>query len=297
MRKSKGIYWLASYPKSGNTWFRIFLANLLNQSDETVDLNAINIGTIASAREWIEYALGFESAHLSHNELDALRPLIYEWYGDTEKVSYHKIHDAYTYLENQQPIIPAANCLGVIYFIRNPLDVAISFANHLSCSIDIAIDQMGNENYAFCSGRFRQFNQLQQKLLSWSGHVNSWMKANEINILVLRYEDMKLNSKETFTRAVQFLQLTATADEIERALSHSHIEKLQQFEKQAYFSEKPLKTQYFFRKGVVGDWRETLTQIQIKRIIHDHGETMRNFGYLDQNGDPILEQGYYFSSS
>lgn len=58
MKENKnGIYWLASYPKSGNTWFRIFLVNLLNKSNEPIDINTIHIGQIASAREWIDSAL------------------------------------------------------------------------------------------------------------------------------------------------------------------------------------------------------------------------------------------------
>jgi aryl sulfotransferase len=289
MNKSKGIFWLASYPKSGNTWFRVFLANLLNMTEKPVDINCLHTGMIASAREWMENALGFESAHLSHDELDALRPYVYEWYSrEIEEVGYHKIHDAYTYLENQRPMIPAEGCLGTLYFIRNPLDISISFANHLNCCIDEAIESMGNPKFAFCKGKSRQHIQLRQWLLSWSMHVKSWVEAKDINVLVLRYEDMKLNSQETFSRAVQFLQLDKTPEAIEQALENAKIEKLQQWEEELGFSEKPIKTKRFFRKGIVGDWQTTLTQSQVQRIVHDHADMMRAFGYLDEEGNPVV---------
>src|SRR3990167_2747274 len=174
----KGIYWLASYPKSGNTWFRIVLANLLNKTDDPVDLNNINVGVIASSRSWMDETLGYDTSDLTQDEVDALRPQIYHWYSEQiETPVYHKIHDAYTLLDNSNPLIPAKGCLGVLYFIRNPLDVAISFANHFSCSIDDAIQIMSNKQFALCKNKYHQINQLRQWLLSWSEHVNSWVSA------------------------------------------------------------------------------------------------------------------------
>ena len=116
---TSGIYWLASYPKSGNTWFRIVLANLLKQGP--IDINQFSTGKIASSRPWIEEALGFDSAYLTHDELDQLRPGIYTWLGETlSEPAYHKIHDAYTFV-NDTPLLPKAGCLGALYFIRNSL--------------------------------------------------------------------------------------------------------------------------------------------------------------------------------
>ena len=291
MPAKQGIFWLASYPKSGNTWFRIVLANLMNTSTEPVDLNQLHTGAIASARGWIDEALGFDSANLSHDELDQLRPAAYQWHSEqSTSVGYHKIHDAYTRVDSGMPLIPAEGCLGALYFIRNPLDVVISFANHSSCSIDQAIENMGNKKFAFCKGKHRQHNQLRQWLLSWSLHAQSWATAQDINVLMLRYEDMKQNPLATFTKAIEFLQLDSSQDDIKRALSNASIEKLQQQEAQSGFNEKPAKVGRFFRKGIVGDWQNTLTPAQINQIINDHGEMMQQHGYLDAHQNPIIIQ-------
>lgn len=280
MPHKKGIYWLASYPKSGNTWFRVFLAHLLDPSGKQLGLDEIVTGAIASARGWVDQALGFNSADLDPDELDQLRPAIYEWHAEqSNSVEYHKIHDAYTMLPCGTPMIPAAGCRGALYFIRNPLDVAISYANHASCTIDQSIRFMGNADAVFCKNRKRQDNQLRQQLLSWSGHVQSWTNTKNIPNLVLRYEDMKLNPLPTFTKAVQFLQIKTSPSRIQKALDDANIERLQQLEQTCGFSEKPAKTQHFFRKGIVGDWKNTLNHQQIDQIIQDHGEVMRNYGY------------------
>ena len=289
MHADKGIYWLASYPKSGNTWFRIFLANLMNNADEAIDINQVSTGAIASARGWIDEVLGFDSSDLTMDEIDRIRPTIYSWHAENSKhIGYHKIHDAYTYVtdtasQSVQPLIPLKGCLGVIYFIRNPLDVAISFASHSNCSIDKAIVHMSDENYAFCNSSSRQYNQLRQWLLSWSSHVQSWTTVKDLNLLVLRYEDMLLDSEVTFTKAVNFLNLNYTAAQIKRALQQSNIKTLQQMESENGFREKPAKMTSFFRKGVVGDWKTTLTNVQIERVIADHRQVMGDFGYLEKS--------------
>ncbi len=278
----KGFFWLASYPKSGNTWFRIFFANLLNSSNQPINLNHLNTGVIASSRSWIDESLGFSSADLSHDEIDALRPYVYTWLSETcNSIEYHKIHDAYTYLNNGTPLIPTAGCLGVIYFVRNPLDIAISFANHLNCSIDETIQIMGNSQFAFCKNPYKQYNQLRQWLLSWSLHVQSWMNAKYIRRLVIRYEDMISNPQATFTQAVEFLHINASPEQIASALDHAKIEKLQKLESEMGFLEKPANSSCFFRKGIAGDWKNILTSVQIKQIIQDHKENMQLFDYYN----------------
>lgn len=284
-----GIYWLASYPKSGNTWMRAFIAGLTGEK-EVVDINELQTGEIASSYGWVEEALGFEISELSQDEIDRLRPHAYRWIaGQMRKTDYHKIHDAYTYLPEGEPLIPPEATRGALYVVRNPLDVAISFAHHSHCSIDQSILNMGDPTFAFCGGKKRLHNQLRQQMLSWSNHVKSWLDAPGLNRLMVRYEDMKGNPLETFSRAARFLGLPDDEPSIARALESCKMEKLQKQEAEKGFKEKMQLATSFFRKGIVGDWVGTLTAEQVGRIVEDHGEVMTALGYLDAAGRPVEE--------
>lgn len=285
---SGGIYWLASYPKSGNTWFRAFLMNLQSQDDQPVDINQLDTGEIASSRAWIDEVLGFDTADLTEQEIEALRPRVYQWSAKNQSVlNYHKIHDAYRLSDGETPLTPPGVVLGALYFVRNPLDVAISLANHNNSTVDEAIDCMADPYYSLASTKKRFGHQVRQRLSTWSSHVRSWADAQELAVKVVRYEDMKLRSLATFTDAARFLQLPDNADKITQALRNCDIKLLQQQEQEHGFCEKPPKVASFFRKGIVGDWQATLTSAQTERIVQDHFEVMRRFGYLDGLGNPI----------
>lgn len=291
MFDSKGIFWLSSYPKSGNTWFRIVLSRILNKS---ADLNYINhidriLGSpMLVSRTWMNQLLAIDSMLLEAQELEQLRPMAHAMYGQQIKhTAYIKTHDAYTYLPDGAPLFPAQGCLGAIYFIRNPLDVAISLSHHAKCSLDASIYMMGNQEFTVPFDTQKD-KQLPQKLLTWSMHVESWTAATSIKILALRYEDMFFKPLETFGKAMDFLNVQVSDTELQKAIDDASFNKLQHFEKQFGFKEKPPIAGQFFRKGIVGDWQETLTEEQIQKVITDHAELMRAHGYLDSQNKPVI---------
>lgn len=285
-----GIYWLASYPKSGNTWFRTFLSNLQADGDEPADINDLGgDGGIASARGWLDEVLGFDTAELSQDEVERLRPEVYRWSLRNEAVGYHKIHDAYTLTDDGEPLIGTEATLGALYILRNPLDVAPSAANHWNCSIDQAIDKMSNPDMAMCRGKKALRSQVRQRLLSWSQHVLSWVEAPGLNVETLRYEDMQTDPQAAFSRAARFLQMPDDSERVAKAVRFSDFSELARQEAERGFRERPqhMGVGRFFRSGISGDWRQKLTEAQVQRIIADHGEVMRRFGYLNANDEPL----------
>jgi hypothetical protein len=282
----QGIVWLASYPKSGNTWFRIFLSNLLSCRDEPVTLRGIG-WSIASARDVFDDLAGIDSSDLSHEEIDWYRRRVYEQIATeaNEFPIFMKTHDAYTYLDDGEPMLSRKATAAAIYFVRNPLDVAVSLAYHSGHeNFDRAIAEMSSREWGhFCHAKERLTNQLRQLMFGWSGHVESWLAADAA-VHVMRYEDMKAHPHETFAGAVRFAGLQHTDEEVEVALQKARFENLQKMEQEDGFREKAPNCKAFFRKGSVGSWREKLKEQQVDRIIADHGELMRRFGYLDVDG-------------
>jgi hypothetical protein len=280
LNEQRKIVWLASYPKSGNTWFRIFLTNLLNHTNEPADINNLYPSTIASSRLLFDEATGLESSDLTPDEVELLRPQVYRYIaGISNEVLYHKIHDAWISLPDGNPLVPEEVTKAVLYFIRNPLDVAISFAHHSSTSVDKAIEMMNNSQYAFCSRETKLHNQTRQKLLSWSEHVASWVDQSGLPVLVMRYEDMISDTYTVFKDAMKFTGIVATDEKVRKSIEFSSFEKIQKQEQEKGFREKAAKSESFFRKGISGDWRYVLTKEQIDKIVSRHQKMMERFGY------------------
>ena len=90
-----GIIWLASYPKSGNTWFRVFLTNLRGEEGGPADINKLRSTPIASARGIFDDEAGVEASDLTPDEIDRLRPEIYmHLHKQAEETLFMKVHDA-----------------------------------------------------------------------------------------------------------------------------------------------------------------------------------------------------------
>jgi hypothetical protein len=282
-----GIYWLAAYPKSGSTWFRIFLRNLQVNGEAPVDINELQSAGIACARNWLDDVLGFDTADMTPEEIDSLRPMVYRWSRHNDAISYHKIHDAYGYGADGEPLVSREGTLGAVYLIRNPLDVAPSIANYANVSIDRAIGILGDPNMALSEGEDGLRPQVRQHLDTWSRHALSWVDAPGLNLLVVRYEDLLQEPHATFTQAARFLRLPDEPSRIDKAIRFSEFRELAKQEAEKGFRECPMSTRQFFHRGRSGGWRELLTTEQVDRIVSEQGEVMRRFGYLDRWGHPL----------
>lgn len=283
-----GIIWLASYPKSGNTWLRIFLYNYIENTQSPAKLDEFQFAPIATSRTIFDDYTGVDSMDLTADEIDCYRPRAYREYAksSTETI-YSKVHDAYTYHTNGSPIFPPDATNGVIYIVRNPLDVAVSYASHNHSELDSTIKLMGDACTTLAAIPHLSY-QLHHVLLSWSEHIRSWLEAPGIRRLVVRYEDMISHPLETFGEIVRFIPFEEDADRLRRAVEFSNFSELQKQEKEVGFKERSsVSPDLFFRKGKVGGWRTEMTEGQVEQIVQAHAEVMRQFGYLTPDGQIV----------
>lgn len=278
---NKSIVWLASYPKSGNTWFRVFLSNLLSENEEPVNINQLNYTPIASSRAIFDDAAGVYSSDLSIEEIENLRPWVYRNLSE-QIISLHfqKVHDAWKRTPQGEPLFPPDVTKAVIYFIRNPLDIAVSYSFHSSSSIDKAVADINNVNNAFCQNPQRLHNQLKQDLSDWSGHVKSWVDDSDLPILVLRYEDMLKDTYREFKKAIDFLNIQTDEVRIYKSIKNADFHKLKNMEEVEGFAEKPLKMKSFFREGKAGTYLTHLDKRLVDEVISKHESMMKRFGYI-----------------
>jgi hypothetical protein len=229
---------------------------------------------------------GIEASDLTHAQIDLLRPRVYEQIAaGFDRHRFLKTHDAWTYNVAGEPILSTA--AAAIYLVRNPLDVAVSFAHHQGTDIDCVIESMQDPACILRGRPTMPSATLPTQVLSWEGHVRSWLDEASIRVHLVRYEDMQARPLETFTEIVRFSGLEYDQHDIEAALDASAFGRLQELERKTGFREKLVDSISFFRKGLAGSWRETLTQSQVQSLIRAHGTVMRRLGYLDAADNPL----------
>lgn len=277
-RKGK-IVWLTSYPKSGNTWLRCFLEALIYG---TLNINQLKVANIFCSRALFDNIFDVDSRLLKEYEIKNQMPAMMRYHAQTaQKLLFFKIHDAFSYNQIGEPIVPADVSHKVIYLIRNPLDIVASYANHSSRTNDSIIRKM-NQSDAYLSRQANGLNNLghlPQCLLSWCEHVESWHQQKHLEVVTIRYEDMNDNPYSTFAKIVAAIGLETTTEQINRAIEYCEFENLKKIEKKEGFIERGNNNISFFRKGKVNSYQDELTPVQISSICRVHGLTMRKFGY------------------
>jgi hypothetical protein len=275
-----GFHWLASYPKSGNTWLRLALGSLAGGGRPPDFASGDKFAQIASDRTAFDLLLDVDSADLTADEAADLRPRFYEI--DARRAAapqLRKVHDAWTLTPSGEPLFPPAVTLGAICIVRDPRDVAVSFAHHMGVDIDRAVAFMARPDAALAAGGRHGALQLRQTLLCWSGHVRSWRDAPGRPALLLRYEDMLADAEGALARAAAYLGWAAAPETVAQAVAATRFDALRAAEERHGFTEKPRPAGRFFRRGIAGGWRDTLTAEQASRIEDRHGAVMAELGY------------------
>ncbi|MFZ2403631.1 MAG: sulfotransferase domain-containing protein [Methylobacter sp.] len=277
------IIWLASYPKSGNTWLRLLLANLLADKEEAVDINEIDLPhrSVVDHQSFEDRFL-IDTGLLTREEVDELRPMIVEAVAAESKDDiYVKVHDAYRILKDGKPLLGHGHARAALYVIRDPRDVAVSFAHHSGITIERAIEIL-NDILSGLGGKRKSYApQVPQILQDWSSHVESWTEQKDVPAHVIRYEDLHNDPISALRKAARFLNLEAPETKVAHAVRCAGFSELQRQEQEADFCERSLKAAGpFFRSGRVGGWREVLTPEQQQSIIQAHQRVMARFHYI-----------------
>jgi hypothetical protein len=278
---ARGIVWLASYPKSGNTWMRAFLHALHHTMrgdvDDEIDINRMDdlSADDRNARRFLRY-LNKPVERSDPKEIAAARPHVQaDIVRDASGPVLVKTHNA---LINDHgfPLINLGVSVGAVYLVRNPLDVAISLAHFRKVPIDQIIAEMAAPGF----GVGTDANNVYFVAGTWSTNVRSWTDQPRELVHVARYEDLLARPVEAFAAVAAHVLMAATSEQLQQAIDLVSFKRLQKTEESVGFKEKPPTAERFFREGRAGQWREVMSAAQVRRIVADHGDQMRRFGYL-----------------
>ena len=276
------IIWIASYPKSGNTWMRLFIKSYFNPQNKKFSLNhheddPFLIQTFPTEGKFDELKIKYEDFfEISKNWIN-LQSLI----NLNNKTNYLKTHNAMCTINNNK-FTNIHNTLGAIYVVRDPRDVLVSYSNYMDKSIDETIEiLLSDDTYEY--GNFKDKGYRKSLIGSWSSHYNSWKNYKSKETIIVKYEDMLYKSNSTFLRVLNYIakinNIEIDKNKMYQAIEETSFENLKKLEKSEGFKSNVSKNP-FFRKGRVGDWKEKLTKEQTQRIEKFFKVEMIELGYL-----------------
>jgi hypothetical protein len=236
--------WVVSYPRSGNTWTRFLIANLVAG---------------AEAVDWSNIERHVPDIYL--NQDPQLRAL--------PRPRYLKSHEAFR-----------PDYRRVVFIVRDPRDVALSYFHFLRKSNRLAADAPVSAFLpSFLAGEVDAYG-------SWGENVGSWLGARRgtPGFIVVRYEDLLENAEAQLARVAEMLKLPADNGQLRRAVENSRADRMRDLEQSQRGQHKYLKSSRedipFVRAAKSGQWQTELTPEAARQIEAAWGAVMRELGYL-----------------
>ena len=273
---TRRIRWLASFPKSGNTWIRMFLDAYI--SGRPPELNNYFGHYVQGDLRPVDYqsVCPWPIGDVPKSALAMLRPamLVHLMAHQPTQRLCLKTHDAKIDVDGV-PRIPPTLTESAIYLVRDPRDIAVSWSHHANCSLDRAVEFVG-------AGLSMPTNDsgLYHLIQGWSDHVVSWTADNEdVPTTVIRYEDLLSDPEPQFIAVLKGLGFEKIkVRRVRKAMRLASFEKLHATEEKTGFREKR-GGDHFFRQGKAGGWRDTLKPWHVRQIEGEHSDVMAAMGY------------------
>ena len=283
------IIWLASYPKSGNTWVRSLLSAYLYSKDGIFNFDLLNKIRQFPSKEYFEF-------FLKKDQFYDVKKISEYWIAAQDRinlmnegVTFLKTHSALCALENN-PFTNKINTKAAIYIVRDPRNLVTSFAHHYSMNIDESYNYIINEKKMLTESDFSAEDRGVASVLgSWSKHYESWTKIKFAPILVVKYEDLTNDTKKSFADILNFLnkftKIKIDEKKIFNTINSCTFEKMVEKEKKEGFSEsakskKDNKKLNFFYLGKKNDWKNLLIPEIEKNLREVFFKEMKELGYI-----------------
>ena len=289
------IIWLASYPKSGNTWVRSIVSQLafndIKKNEDVFD-SLIKIRRYPTAYD-VPKLPEITDIYEDDQKKKVIEYTIQNWKKTQDRIHekkelhFLKTHNALCNLkigsQNYQ-FTNFPNSIGVIYIVRDPRNVVTSIKNHFNHkNIGQSIDMIKDQNT--WTGFKR--NEVPQLLSSWNNHFNSWKKFPKNNLLI-KYEDLLQNVNHEIKRIINFLssfiKIKISQKEIDFIIQNSSFENFVKLEQKGKFKENSFKIDgeknKFFNLGPKNNWQQILKKKNADSITSAFEKEMIELGYL-----------------
>ena len=273
------VVWLASYPKSGNTWVRAFLTRYL-ATDGALDLQHLLGADLTNRRDLFDDLMGVTSSDLTEDEIDLNRPEYHRrLFANMPSPCFAKVHNAWSRNRAGAAIFPPEISRGAILIVRSPLDVAPSYAYQLGCETAFIAERMADPETRISRHGPGYGVDLPQRLLDWGGHASSWLEQSEIPVLQVHYEDLLQDPHRGFQSILRFAGIQPDSARVDAAIAGSSFGTLRSAEAEHGYSGRGAQAERFFRRGVSGTWRDSVPSPLARSIVDTHHGVLVKLGY------------------
>jgi len=283
------IIWIASYPKSGNTWIRSLLASYLFSEDGIFNFEHLKhvpqfspITTNSTTLNETNYQDEISKSWIPAQEI----------INKDKKIHFYKTHNAICSI-NGNYFTNKKNTIAAIYIVRDPRNIITSLSNHYEISDDEAFKFLINKRkIIFPTNIYNQENKKKMDfnfLGDWSGHYLSWKNIQYCPVKIVKYEDILNDTRKNFLSILDFLSKITKVEynkkKIDDSINSTNFEKLSSLETKSGFTESAvsLKTKKkikFFNLGKKNKWINLVNKKLITKIEKNFGKEMNELGYL-----------------
>jgi len=277
------IIWLASYPKSGNTWLRSLLSAYYYSKNGNFNFELLKNIDVYPQQKYFDVKID------KPGEINSYWDISQEKIISKKKIKILKTHNSLLELNGKNFTKPQYT-LGIIYIVRDPRNVITSLKNHYDLDYEQSLDFMLNEKKYIYDIREKNDYADFHFLSSWSNHYKSWINNNLFKKMVIKYEDLENDAFKTLKNLIIYInslfQVNEKIDEIKinNCIKTTNFEILKNKEKKEGFSEnvyskKKNKKIDFFNLGPKNKWREVVPKELHEKINNTFREDLKNLKY------------------
>ena len=282
------IFWIASYPKSGNTWLRALISAYYYSKDGIFNQSILkNIGQFPEKRHFVDF--NYDSGNVT--DTTKLWIKSQEKINKDKKIRFFKTHNTFGKVNNCD-FTNKDNSAGCIYIVRDPRNVITSLENHYEMNHEEALKWITNLNkYIYDVHKIKEDGYSNfQFISSWNMNYKSWNIQKKIPIKIIKYEDLLKETFIVFKDIVEFVNKTLNIkekidiDKLKNSVNSTNFNKLKNDEKnngfiEAVLSKKNEEKIPFFNLGPDNDWRKILDKDKQEKLTNIFKDDLIELGY------------------